>query len=67
MTSTFSVGDTVVILEPFGDGQTPFQIAAIQGVDSAGQIVEAGSPAAAYQYQVEGSYFAQHFLAPLSV
>jgi hypothetical protein len=56
----YELGTKVVILEPFGDGQTLFEITSIQGVNANGEITE--SDAVYYQYEVNGVYYAHQYI-----
>lgn len=56
----YKLGDKVKILAPFGDAETLHEITAVQGVNAAGEISDVDVDY--YQYEIEGVYYAQHFL-----
>jgi hypothetical protein len=56
----FEIGDSVVILAPFGDESTPFVITARQGVNESGELDDV-SPVA-FQYEIDGVYYAEKHL-----
>lgn len=57
----FSVGQLVRVLPPFGDGQQVLEVAAVQHVNAAGEIV--AEPAEAVQYVLnDGAAYAPRWL-----
>ena len=57
-----NVGDFVVILAPFGDETTPHEITAVQAINAAGEIATEGQPVDFYQYEIQGTYYAEQYV-----
>ncbi len=58
----FEIGDSVVILAPFGDESTPFVITDVQAINASGEIAAEGQPVEFYQYEIEGTYYAYQYV-----
>lgn len=61
----YELGQQVVILEPFGDGLTRHTISAIMAINANGEQALEQEEIAYYQYEVEGCFYASHFLETL--
>jgi len=56
----YELNNNVVILQPFGDGKTVFQITAVQGINSNGEISE--TEIEYYQYEIDGTFYAEQYI-----
>ncbi len=58
----YELGAKVTIIAPFGDGETVYVITAVMAVNEHGQPALEGDPVAFYQYEIDGSFYAEQFL-----
>lgn len=56
----YKLGQKVAIIAPFGDGETLYEITAVQGVNSEGEISDIN--VVTHQYEVNGAFYAEGFL-----